>query len=173
MTCLLIISFYTPEYLSNQQFASYKTSGSAIGVNTSEVLSNQLSHWLSQISSDVDIGVSYRPGDEMSDDEIEVAMSTQILNERVIINGNVATNERDDDASAMVGDVEVEVKLNKKGNLRVKAYNKANEDFIYEDAQYTQGVGLFYRKEFDTFGELLRSFIALFVKNKEKKKDFE
>ncbi|GAI24311.1 unnamed protein product, partial [marine sediment metagenome] len=61
----------------------------AVGIATSELLSNQLNHWLSQISNDFDIGFNYRPGDEITSNEMEVALSTQLLNDRVTINGNV------------------------------------------------------------------------------------
>ncbi|MCK7540550.1 MAG: translocation/assembly module TamB domain-containing protein [Marinilabiliales bacterium] len=53
------------------------------------MLSNQLSNWLSQISNDFDIGFNYRPGNEITDQEVEVALSTQLLNNKVTLNGNV------------------------------------------------------------------------------------
>ncbi len=67
---------------------------SAAGVNASEFLSNQLSHWLSQINNDVDVGINYRSDREMKSDEVQVALSTQLFNDRLTINGSVdvATN---------------------------------------------------------------------------------
>ena len=52
----------------------------------------RLSRWLSKISNNVDIGFSYRPGDNITTDEIELALSTQLLNDRVTLsaNGNMA-----------------------------------------------------------------------------------
>ncbi len=128
------------------------------GVTASELLSNQLSHMLSKISEDIDIGVNYRLGDEITTDEIEVAMSTQLFNDRVIVNGNVdvggtqsqqKNTATTSSTSNIVGDFIVEFKLNKKGNIRLKAYNRANNNTLFEEAPYTQGVGIFYKKEFN------------------------
>ncbi|MBE9509954.1 MAG: translocation/assembly module TamB [Bacteroidetes bacterium] len=132
----------------------------AVGVTTSELLSNQLSNWLSQISNDFDIGFRYRPGDEISNNEVEVALSTQLLNDRVSINGNVDVggNETSTNTSNIVGDFTVDVKINKSGKLRVKAFTRANDKLLYEWSPYTQGVGLFYREEFDHFDQLMQRY---------------
>ena len=62
---------------------------SAMAVTTTEMLSNQLSNWLSQISNDFDIGFVYRPGTkDLNSQEVQVALSTQLLNDKVVINSN-------------------------------------------------------------------------------------
>ncbi|HDJ32552.1 MAG TPA: hypothetical protein ENF21_00415, partial [Bacteroidetes bacterium] len=142
----------------------------SVGVTTSELLSNQLSRWLSQISNDLDIGFTYRPGDEINRDQVELALSTQLLDDRVAINGNVDVGgyQSQTSTSNIVGDFNVEVKLNESGKLRVKAFNRANDKLIYEQAPYTQGIGLFYREEFDSFGQLMgRYWDKLFGKKEE------
>jgi len=135
--------------------------GYGMGSTSSELLSNQLSNWLSQISSDFDIGINYRPGDEISSQEIEVALSTQLFDDRVIIDGNVgvagnhpAQSHR---TSSIIGDVNVEVKITPEGKFRVKAFNRSNTfDLLNTSAPYTQGVGVFYRREFDNISEIFR-----------------
>lgn len=135
--------------------------GYGVGSTSSELLSNQLSNWLSQISSDFDIGVNYRPGDEISSQEVEVALTTQLFDDRVIIDGNVGVagthptgTQR---ASNIIGDVNIEVKITPEGKFRIKAFNRSNTfDVLNANSPYTQGVGLFYRKEFDSLGELFR-----------------
>jgi len=155
---LLIINnfFYEEPDQSNFGLAGYGT-GSA-STTTTELLSNQLSHWLSQISDEWDVGVNYRPGDEISSDQVEVALSTQILNDRVSINGNLGYGGQTEQASNLVGDFNVDVKINKSGKLRVKAFNEANDKLMYEESPYTQGLGIFYREEFNTFSELYHRF---------------
>lgn len=160
----------TNEAMMNQQMISLLVLGSfsyrtrTFEQSSYRLLSNQLSNWLSQISQDVDIGVNYRPGDQISQEEIEVALSTQLFNERLVIDGNfgVVGNPESNNASNIVGDVNVEVKLTEDGRFRVKAFNRSNYNSIYDVttfdniAPYTQGIGIFYRKEFNTFGELFR-----------------
>jgi len=157
LSLLFINNFiYDDPDQTNFGIAQYGT-GSAT-TTTTELLSNQLSNWLSQISDEWDIGVNYRPGDEISKDQIDVALSTQLLNDRVLLNGNVGYGGQTEQASSIVGDVIVEVKINKSGKLRVKAFNKANDKLIYEESPYTQGVGIFYREEFNTFSGLMKQF---------------
>ena len=62
-----------------------------MAVTTTEMISNQLSNWISQIRKDFDLGFVYRPGSgnkEINPQELQVAMSTQLLNNKVSINGN-------------------------------------------------------------------------------------
>lgn len=136
----------------------------SVGVTTSELLSNQLSNWLSQISRDFDVGVNYRPGDEITSQQVEVALSTQLLNDRVSINGNLdvggneLTTSNNTNTSNIAGDFVVDIKLNESGKLRLKAFNRANDKILYDYAPYTQGVGVSYREEFNNFGELLKRY---------------
>ncbi len=136
--------------------------GFGVGSTSSELLSNQLSNWLSQISNEFDIGINYRPGDQISSQELEVALSTQLFNDRVTIDGNVGVagnapglgNQR---TSTIIGDVNVEVKLTPEGRFRVKAFNRSNTfDIVNANSPYTQGIGVFFRKEFDNLHELWR-----------------
>ncbi|MEA3444842.1 MAG: translocation/assembly module TamB domain-containing protein, partial [Bacteroidota bacterium] len=137
------------------------SSGYSLSESTSELLSNQLSHWLSQISNDFDIGFAYRPGDEVSSDEVEVALETQFFNQRLTVNGNVGMGGQYENTNSMVGDVEANLKLNEAGKLRVKAFRRSNTNFDYEKGPTTQGVGVFYREEFDTFADLMRKLLKL------------
>ena len=153
---LLILNRFVPPEGGFNNALSY-----GMGSTSSELLSNQLSNWLSQISSDFDIGINYRPGDEISSQEIEVALSTQLFDDRVVIDGNVgvagdhpAQTHR---ASNIIGDVNVEVKITPEGKFRIKAFNRSNTfDVLNTNAPYTQGVGVFYRKEFDSLTELFQ-----------------
>ncbi len=169
---LLVLNSFMPE--QQQGTSNYLAESGTAGlgsVTTSELLSNQLTHWLSQISEEWDIGVNYRPGDEISRDQVEVALSTQLLNDRVIINGNLGYGgQTTEQTTNLVGDFRVDVKLTKNGKLRLKAFNETNDRILYENAPYTQGVGVFYREEFNSFSELLNKFWNNFSR---KKKDEE
>jgi len=135
------------------------TYANPISVSTTEMFSNQLSNWLSQISNDFDIGVNYRPGDQITNDQVEVALSTQLFNDRITIDGDVGvggndiSQQNEQNSNNVVGDVVVEYKISNK--LRIKVYNRSNAiDPLTDRAPYSQGVAIFYRKEFDRFGDL-------------------
>lgn len=154
---LLVIN----NFIANPDFGSgplSKPSGVA-GVTASELLSNQLSNWLSQISNDFDIGVNYRPGDAISSDEVEVALSTQLLNDRIIFSGNLdvlgdQVSTPGGEASNIVGDFDLEFMVSNK--ISVKAFNRVNDIQELRPSLYTQGVGLQYRTEFNTLSEFFR-----------------
>lgn len=174
LSLLVLNRFYTPEYLrSTDPDFENKNSSYAVGVTTSELLSNQLSNWLSQISNDFDIGVSYRPGDNLTSDEIQVALSTQVFDDKVTINGNVGTSNSQERANDIVGDVDVNIKLDKKGKLQLKAFTRSNEYLVYEESRNTQGIGIFYKEDFNTFSGLFKKYMSFLRGNKNKvnKKD--
>lgn len=168
---LLIINNFLPE----QDFFAGLSTGNTLGLGAqtagvttaSEFFSNQLSNWLSQISRDFDIGVNYRPGDEVSPEELELALSTQLFNDRLRINGNVDVTGRQTNASNIVGDFDVDFKLTRNGKVRLKAFTRANDNLRYQVSPYTQGLGLFYREEFDTFSQLMRKYWRLITFRKE------
>ncbi|MEA1886173.1 MAG: translocation/assembly module TamB domain-containing protein [Bacteroidota bacterium] len=156
---LVMNSFYPDPAISGTSLNTTNAGASAMGVTTTEMLSNQLSNWLSQISNDFDIGFTYRPGNEISTQELEVALSTQLLNDRVIINGNFdvggeAGGQTSSSTNEIIGDFDVEVKLTEK--IRFKVFNRSNDNLVYETAPYTQGFGLFFRQSFDSISDLFR-----------------
>ncbi len=154
---LLVLNRFMPR----DQYAAL---GYGMGATSSELLSHQLSSWLSQISSDFDIGVNYRPGDEITSQEVELALSTQLFDDRVLIDGNfgvagnqTATGHQTQGTNQIIGDVNVEVKVTPEGKFRVKAFNRSNTfDIIHTNAPYTQGIGVFYRREFDQLRDFFR-----------------
>lgn len=146
---------------------SYASAGPGIGASGFKLLSNQVSNWLSKISKDFDIGVNYQPGTELTQDELEVALRTQLFNDRLSIDGNfgVRGTSQEQNTSNVVGDINVEYQITKDGRFRIKAFNRSNEiSFLEDNAPYTQGVGIFYRKEFEKLKDL-------FTRDREKKKN--
>ncbi len=172
LSLLVINNFSAPSTASGGS----NTGAGMAGVTASELLSNQLSNWLSQISNDFDIGVNYRPGDEISSDQVEVALSTQIFDDRVSIHTNLDVSDKSSNTApnqrtnTIAGDFDVDVKLTDNGKFRLKAFNRYNYDQLYKSAPYTQGVGFLYREDFNSFGELGRRY---FGGSKKKKKNKE
>ncbi|WP_321344681.1 translocation/assembly module TamB domain-containing protein [uncultured Draconibacterium sp.] len=168
LSLIVLGKFYTPEYLRGTFEAQ---NPNMIGTTASEVFSNQLSNWLSQIDEDWDIGINYRPGNQVTNDEIELALSTQIFNDRVTLNGNIGNNTNQygtsNNGSQIVGDFEMSVKLVRSGKILFKVYNRSNNNLIYETAPYTQGIGLSFKEEYNSIDEIIKKFGALF-KKKEK-----
>lgn len=151
---LLVLNRFFPTETQNQ---ALQQAGGFFSSSTSEMLSNQLSNWLSKISNDFDIGVNYRPGDDITSDELQASLSTQLFNNRIIIDGNVGVANVQSSSSNIVGDVNIEYKITSDGRFRVRAFNKSNDiNTLTQNAPFTQGVGLTYQKEFNRLGDLFR-----------------
>ncbi len=166
---LLVLNSFYPDAAYGQPGGI--ASAGALGVTTTEMLSNQLSSWLSQISNDFDVGFSYHPGDQVTSDQVEVALSTQLLNDRIAIYSNIdfsGQNNTNTSGSNIVGDFQVEVKITKNGKLRIKAFTRANDKYLYETSPYTNGIGIFYREEFSSWGELFNRYWNNLFGKKEK-----
>ncbi|MDX2431025.1 MAG: translocation/assembly module TamB domain-containing protein, partial [Bacteroides sp.] len=178
LSLLVINNFYSVTGLGTQDLG---TPTSIAGVTASELLSNQLSNWLSQISDDFDIGINYRPGDQVTSDEVEVALSTQLLNDRIIISGNVDVGGQETNPSVgdpsnpyIVGDFDVEFRIT--DNVSVFAFNRARDELLFDTDPYKQGVGISYREEFNNLNQLFNRYkegIANRKKKRKKKKNPE
>jgi hypothetical protein len=95
--------------------------------------------------------------EDFSDMEVNVSLSTQFFNNRLILNTNLGyrSNATTMDESPWIGDFDVEYKLIKSGMLRARVYNYTNNE-IFRTANTTQGLGVVFTKEGKTFRDLLR-----------------
>lgn len=142
------------------------------------VITGQLSNWLSQISKDFDIGINYTPNDQMTNEELEVALSTQLFDDRLTIEGNfgvIRGNQGDvNNANNIVGDVDLTFRLTKR--LSLKAYNHTNikNNYYYYSfenySDFTQGIGISFSQSFDNVREI---FTIHKRRNKNKKPENE
>ena len=114
--------------------------------------------------------------DRISSDEVEVALSTQLLNDRIIISGNVDVGGQETNPSSgasnnpyIVGDFDVEFLVT--DNISITAFNRARDELLFETAPYKQGVGVSYREEFDNFGELITRFKEGIINRKKRNKN--
>lgn len=109
------------------------------------------------------VGVNYVQGDRTPEqqtvDRFGLTLSTQI-SDRVIINGQVGVPIGGVTESIIVGDLQIDFLLNEDGSLRAKVFNRENNiQFIGEEIGFTQGIGLSYSVDFDTFKELIQKIL--------------
>ena len=158
---LLLRSFVTP--IASASGGSGISAGRAAAATGSEMLSNKISSWLNGITkdADVDIGVNYRPGSGINSDQIDLTLNKQLFKNRLTIDGNFGVNNstiKSSNSSNIVGDVTIDYKLSQSGKYRVKAFNRSNDNtqILNTGGPFTQGVGIFYRQEFETLYQLFR-----------------
>ena len=102
--------------------------------------------------------------------EVELALSSQLLNNRLIFNGNFGYRDNTVNNNTFIGDFDLEYLLNKSGTIRLKAYNHYNDrNYYIKSALTTQGVGIMLRHDFNRWGDLFRKN----PKNNGKTKDIQ
>lgn len=159
---LALNRFYTPEYMSGQSGSG----GGELASVASSTISSQISSMLGQLSDKWSLAPSFRSDKgDFSDTEFDLALSSRLLNNRLLINGNFGYRDRTTSTTTFVGDFDIEYLLSRSGNLRLKAYNHFNDQNYYlKSALTTQGLGIIYRRDFDNPFTFLR---------RKKKKDEE
>ncbi|GAA4302126.1 translocation/assembly module TamB [Aestuariibaculum suncheonense] len=113
--------------------------------------------------SKLNVGLNYEAGSNRPDyqtgDRFGVTLQTKIT-DRVLINGKVGVPVGGAGATETViaGDVEIDFLLNEDGTLTATVFNRENSIRNFGEAiGYTQGVGVSYSVDFDTFKELIQS----------------
>ena len=143
--------FYTPDYMN-------ATRGNELVSVASSTISSQLSNILGQLSDNWNIAPNFRSDrGDFSDVEFDVALSSRLLDNRLLLNGNLGYRDKSLNNNSFIGDFDIEYLLNRSGSLRLKAYNRYNDQNYYlKSALTTQGVGLVFKRDFDSLTSWLR-----------------
>lgn len=151
---LALNRFYTPEYMAST------TKGNELVSVASSTISSQLSNLLGQISDNWNIAPTFRSDKgDFSDVEVDVALSSRLLNNRLLFNGNFGYRDNRLNSNQFIGDFDLEYILDREGMWRLKAYNRYNDQNYYlRTAHTTQGVGVVLKRDFDNFFSFLRKF---------------
>ena len=154
---LTLGQFYTPDVLGGNAGAAI------VGGVFQSASSSLFSNLLTDDSGVFQVGLNYEQGsrtpEQTTADRFGVTLSTQI-SDRVLINGQVGVPVGGVTETVIVGNLEIEFLLNEEGNLRAKIFNRENNiQYIGEELGFTQGVGLSYQVDFDTFKELLHKIV--------------
>ena len=158
---LSIGKFYTPDYVNVSQNSNVMSSV------VSSTLSGQLNNALSNVinSNNWNFGTNLSTGQNgWNDWEVEGILSGQLLNNRLLINGNFGYRENRMSNTNFVGDFDAQLLLNQSGGIRLKAYNQTNDRYFVRTNPTTQGFGIIFKKDFNNWNELL------FWRSKGKKK---
>ena len=129
--------------------------------NLAEMMAGQLNSILQKLDIPLDFGLNYQSG-QSGNSIFDVAVSTQLFNNRVIVNGNVGNREYGNSANGdVVGDLDIEIKLDKPGQVRLNLFSHSADDYTnYLDNTQRNGVGITYQREFNTFTELVKSIFT-------------
>jgi len=145
----------------------------------SEKISDVLSNILRSKGDIFQVGVTYDVANRQNlnsalntDDQLGFTASGKI-GKKIIWNGKVGVPVGGNTQASVIGEVELQLPLNKAETFTAKVYNKQNQvQFtVAEEEGYTQGIGLSYRVDFDSGKELKKKIFGKKDKNAKKKID--
>ncbi|WP_291528672.1 translocation/assembly module TamB domain-containing protein [Bacteroides sp. UBA939] len=149
---LSIGKFYATDYVDRAQNSNMMSS--VLSSTLSGQLNNALSHIIN--SNNWNFGTNFSTGEKgWTDMEFEGMLSGQLLNNRLLINGNFGYRENPMANTNFVGDFEAEWLVNRSGDIRLKAYNETNDRYYTKTNLTTQGIGIIFKKDFDHWKELI------------------
>ena len=130
----------------------------ALYSNLSSIMSGQLNNILQTLNIPLDMGLNYQQTSS-GKDMFDVAVSTQLFNNRVLVNGSVGSRKNSGSSNTdVVGDIDIEVKLNKSGQLRLKMFSHSADGYTsYLDNSQRNGIGLSYQREYSSFKRFIQS----------------
>ncbi len=154
-------------------FASDLSLGQQAYGTISDRVNNLFNDLLSSDDDKLKLGFNYQSGQDtpefQTEDRLGLTLSTKI-SDRILFNGKVGVPIGGVNETVIAGDVEIQLLLNDDGSLSAKFFNRENSIRNFgEEIGYTQGVGLSYNVEFDTFKELLQ--IIFSGKNKKEEEE--
>ena len=127
--------------------------------NVTEMIANQLNNIFHKLDIPVDLGLNYQPSDK-GNDLFDVAVSTQLFNNRVVVNGNIGNREYNTSSTQneVVGDLDIEIKIDRSGSFRLNLFSHSADQFSnYLDNSQRNGVGLMYQTEFNSFRRFMKN----------------
>ena len=155
----LLALLLTNSFLPDEQSGVTNTSSSMLYTNVTEIMAGQLNNILQKLDIPLDFGLDYQQ-DVSGSNIFDVALSTALFNNRVIVNGTIGNRQYKSSTSSsdVVGDLDIDVKLDKPGAVRLNLFSHSADQYTnYLDNSQRNGIGLTYQKEFNTFGEMIRN----------------
>jgi hypothetical protein len=155
-------------------FYSDSSTSSNMGATASattgfELLSNQLSNWLS--SDDYNIILRYRPRSELTSDEIDIGFSKTLVDNRLLLEleGNYLVDNKmsaNSNMSNFMGEAYLTWLIDRAGNLKLRGFTQTIDRFDENQGLQETGIGIYYREDFNNWSDLKRRIRDRFMSRK-------
>ncbi len=154
----------------------YNTVTEMLSQQLSNYLTNLVAEWLREdgLISGIDFNIiynTYQDQNLLRGNEIQVQLKNYLFNDRLTVNigGNLDVTGQNNPTPApssvyFAGNYVVEYFLTPEGNLKIRAYHRTEPDIAGSRVNKT-GLGLSYRKEFDSFDDFLKGLRKTVKKN--------
>ncbi|MCQ2075155.1 MAG: translocation/assembly module TamB domain-containing protein [Bacteroidaceae bacterium] len=158
MYLLTLGRFYTYDYSNASSLSANPVSAmqSLLNSTINGQINNLLSYVLNSdfVSLSSNLSTGYLSGDPTSftDDTFEGILEAHLLNNRLILNGNFGYRKNNlNQTSSVIGDFELKWLLFPRAGISLLGYNRNNQRYYTKTTLNTQGFGVAYENDFDSF----------------------
>ena len=104
-----------------------------------------------------------------------MSVSTELFDNRVEVRGSFGNRQystSNNPNGDMVGDLDIDVKLDRPGELRLNLFSHSADEYTsYLDYSQRNGVGITYQKEFNKWSDFVRSLFRSRKKRQQMEKE--
>ena len=129
--------------------------------NMSGIMAGQLNSIFQKLDIPLDLGLNYQQN-ESGNDLFDVALSTQLFNNRVIVNGTIGNRRLYGTSTEEVtGDLDIDIKLDKPGTVRLNLFSHSADQYTsYLDNSQRNGIGIAYQREFNSLRQFFHDLFT-------------
>lgn len=138
--------------------------------NVTNIMTNQINNIFQRLNIPLDLGLNYK-STETGNDIFDVAVSTELFNNRVIVNGAIGNRQYSTTGkTSVVGNIDIDIKLDRQGNIRLNLFSHSADDLsnLLDNSQRNGG-GIAYQRDFNTFKQFFRT---LFMSRKRRQEEY-
>lgn len=157
---MLFGRFSTPTTSTAQ--SSTTNNMSAVWNTGISTLSSQLNNMINGVlgNNNINVNLNYKNSayDATTPGEWGVMMSGSFFNNRLSVNSNLGSRENlasSTGGNQFIGEFDVNLKFKNSEKWSWKFFNRANDNKYFKSALNTQGVGILYKEDFNTLGDIV------------------
>ena len=149
-------------FLPNEESGVITTGGSnMLYSNMSGIMAGQLNSIFQALDIPLDLGLNYQQN-ASGQNLFDVALSTQLFNNRVVVNGTIGNRRLyGTTTDEVAGDLDIDIKLDKPGTFRLNLFSHSADQYTsFLDNSQRNGVGFAYQREFNSIRQFFREFFT-------------
>ena len=129
--------------------------------NVTGIMAGQLNSIFQKLNIPLDLGLNYQQN-AAGQDLFDVALSTQLFNNRVVVNGTIGNRRLyGTTTDEVAGDLDIDIKLDKPGTFRLNLFSHSADQYTsFLDNSQRNGVGVAYQREFNNLGQFFRDLFT-------------
>ena len=153
----------TNSFLPVEESGITTNNNSMLLSNMTSIMAGQLNNIFQKLDIPLDLGLNYSQ-DRKGTDLFDVALSTQLFNNRVVVNGTIGNRKLYGTTASnqeVTGDLDIEIKLDKPGTIRLNLFSHSADQYTnFLDNSQRNGVGIAYQRDFRSFRQFFRDLFS-------------